>query len=174
MDEEPKNSIDGIFEAVTREAADREDDLLLTEAEAKYGCTKSLRIVRQVPCLECVQLGGQIVERCGKCREGEHDREETIEIVVRPGVTQGTRISVLGKGNARRGRAPGNRYFVVTIEGAVTGGAHPYRASGQPPPRGESALSRAQNGSTTSAPKLFALMVLIAAGILIGLFAAGK
>jgi hypothetical protein len=95
-----------------------------------------------------------------------------LEILIRENTTHGTRISVLGKGDARAGMPAGNRYFVVHVEAEVTGGdRHPYRAAATA--RRGATIPAPRKGPTSSVPLVFAAMVLIAGGILAGLFALG-
>ncbi len=109
--------------------ADREEQLQLSAAEASEGCTKLVRFSRRIVCAACGGGGGG---GCAACASGFVEREEAMELVVRPHTTAGARISVLGKGDQRLGAPSGNRYFVVAIDGQPAGAAHPYRSTAGP------------------------------------------
>lgn len=130
---QPQKDVGALFQNLfakgfAQRGADHADELWLTEREAREGCTKRVVISRRVPCFECVELGA----RCGRCHDGLRDREETLDLVVRPGTVAGTRISVLGKGDAAPGRPSGDRYFAVGIERAGHHAGHPYRTGTSP------------------------------------------
>lgn len=202
--EDLKRVFDGIFSrGFDLDPADSEEQLTLTEEEARNGCTKRVPIVRRVVCVVCVDRGAcgtcsgigvvadrrgdlliqtacptchgkpRMFERCGQCVDGFRQREETIELIVSPDTVQGSRISVYGKGDARAGRPPGNRYFVVAIDGQPLGGDHPYRAAAVPRARGETIPARRK--SPTSSPAfVLAIMAVLAGGMVTALYWFGR
>ncbi len=181
---------------------DREDELVLTEREAREGCSKRVVVQRMVSCVACEALGAcatcsgggsvfdhqgelliqrvcptchgtaPIPARCGECVDGFREKTESLELVVRPHTLHGSKISVFGKGDARPGRPAGHRYFVVAVDNQVTTVGHPYRASSKQRHQARLAIGDAE--PTSSVPRIFAAMVLIVAGMMIALFAAGR
>jgi molecular chaperone DnaJ len=68
-------------------------------------------------CPTCQGRGEVIEKPCRKCRgEGRVDERKTISIDIPPGVDEGTRIRVAGKGEAGpRGAAPGDLYIFIHL-----------------------------------------------------------
>ncbi len=60
---------------------------------------------------------GQVVTHCPQCRgEGRLRREKTLEVRIPPGVDTGTRLRVVGEGEAgARGGVPGDLYVVLRV-----------------------------------------------------------
>ena len=69
------------------------------------------------PCPGCAGRGEVLEEACHKCRgEGRVDEEQTLEVDVPPGVDNGTRIRLSGKGEAGPMGAPaGDLYIFVHV-----------------------------------------------------------
>ncbi|HJV90789.1 MAG TPA: J domain-containing protein [Holophagaceae bacterium] len=69
------------------------------------------------PCPECGGRG-QVAPSCPDCRgTGRHGKTETVTVQIPPGVEDGAKLRVGGKGEAgRRGGGPGDLYLQVNVE----------------------------------------------------------
>ncbi|WAT18363.1 molecular chaperone DnaJ [Aurantiacibacter sp. MUD11] len=70
------------------------------------------------PCPTCSGRGEVLEQPCSGCRgEGRVDKEQTLQVEVPPGVDNGTRIRLSGKGEAGpQGAPPGDLYIFVHVQ----------------------------------------------------------
>jgi molecular chaperone DnaJ len=70
------------------------------------------------PCDACAGAGEIVRERCGDCRgQGRVEGQQTINVRVPAGVEDGTRLRLVGEGEAGIwGGPPGDLYVVITIK----------------------------------------------------------
>ena len=100
---------------------------MVTLEEALRGSLRSISLRRAAPCQECGGAGvlnRKVCPRCGG--SGQTTREETHQVKIPAGVTEGQRLRVGGKGEAGiGGGAPGDLFLTVRLAG------HPdFRAEG--------------------------------------------
>jgi DnaJ-class molecular chaperone len=92
-------------------------DVEVTLEEAFHGATKSLTITSQVNCPAC---GGAGVGRGGVCHtcggSGRRSEDSKLEVKIPPGVSDGAKIRVKGKGEpGQMGGTPGDLYLTVHL-----------------------------------------------------------
>lgn len=98
--------------------ADLEQELHLDFVEAVRGATVSISVQREQPCPACTDV---VAVGCAECG-GRGERVELYRVRVRvpPGVADGERLRLAGKGHRRPGGAPGDLYLSVRVA------EHPY------------------------------------------------
>jgi curved DNA-binding protein len=98
---------------------DIESDLRVTLEEAVSGVSRTLTLRRAVECDRCGGSGEQRHGVCPACHgAGQVSREETIQVRVPPGVTEGQQLRVGGKGGAGAGGGkPGDLLLRVRLAG---------------------------------------------------------
>ncbi len=76
------------------------------------------RIMTVAPCAQCSGRGQIIEHRCTKCEgDGLISMERTVTVDVPPGVEDGTRLRLSGRGGAgERGAPPGDLYVEIQVE----------------------------------------------------------
>ncbi|TMA52899.1 MAG: J domain-containing protein [Deltaproteobacteria bacterium] len=85
--------------------------------DAIRGTRTAVSVRRPVPCPECHGTGRQGRRACTRCSGTGHVEErEKLTVKIPPGVSDGARVRVKGKGGASRGGGkPGDLYFVVKV-----------------------------------------------------------
>ncbi|MWV28012.1 molecular chaperone DnaJ [Aurantiacibacter rhizosphaerae] len=89
----------------------------LCHGHGKVRAQQGLFVVER-PCPNCSGRGEVLEQACSNCRgEGRVDREQVLEVEIPPGVDNGTRIRLSGKGEAGpMGAPPGDLYIFVHIK----------------------------------------------------------
>jgi len=85
--------------------------------DAIRGTRTAVTVRRPVPCPECHGTGRQGRRACTRCSGTGHIEErEKLTVKIPPGVSDGARVRVKGKGGAARGGGkPGDLFFVVKV-----------------------------------------------------------
>jgi molecular chaperone DnaJ len=84
--------------------------------EALRGVTREVTVRRPAPCETCKGTGRQGRRACTNCGgTGTVERRERLSVKIPPGVSDGARVRVSGKGGAGRGGKAGHLYFVVKV-----------------------------------------------------------
>ena len=85
--------------------------------DAIRGTRTAVSVRRPVPCPECHGTGRQGRRACTRCSGTGHVEErEKLTVKIPPGVSDGARVRVKGKGGVSRGGGkPGDLYFVVKV-----------------------------------------------------------
>lgn len=109
----------GIFteEEAPGRGRDIEGDLLVTLEEALRGSVRAVTLRREVVCEQCHGTGELRQRLCPTCRgSGRVEKTETYQVKIPPGVKEGQRLRVSGKGEAGAGGgAPGDLYLRVNL-----------------------------------------------------------
>ncbi|MDB6017307.1 MAG: Chaperone protein DnaJ [Pedosphaera sp.] len=96
---------------------DVEGDIMVTLEEAVRGSVRSISLRRAVPCENCGGTGrknGRVCPVCGGT--GEVMKTETYQVKIPPGVTEGQRLRVPGRGETgAHGGASGDLYLRVHL-----------------------------------------------------------
>lgn len=106
------------FRGFSMPGADLESDVRVTLREVLSGAARRLRLSEPAPCPACSGTGKQGGKACTVCSgTGVKEESRTIEVKIPPGVQDGTRLRVPGKGAAGwRGGPRGDLYFRVQVE----------------------------------------------------------
>jgi len=85
--------------------------------DAIRGTRTAVSVRRPVPCPECHGTGRQGRRACTRCSGTGHvEEQEKLTVKIPPGVSDGARVRVKGKGGASSGGGkPGDLYFVVKV-----------------------------------------------------------
>ncbi len=84
--------------------------------DALRGTQLPVTIRRPVPCPQCNGTGRQGGRACTRCSgTGSVEQRERLTVKIPPGVADGARVRVRGKGGAGRDGAPGDLYFRVKV-----------------------------------------------------------
>ncbi len=96
---------------------DMEGNLLVTLEEAMRGSLRTVSARHTVPCGECGGTGARARMACRACGgTGQVAKTDTYQVKIPPGVTEGQRLRVAGRGQAGAGgAAPGNLYLRVRL-----------------------------------------------------------
>jgi curved DNA-binding protein len=96
---------------------DVEGDILVTLEEAMHGSVRSVSVRSAVPCEHCGGSGQRARHVCNVCGgTGQVAKTETHQVKIPPGVTEGQRLRVAGRGEAGpRGAAAGDLYLRVRL-----------------------------------------------------------
>src|SRR5215472_2774446 len=99
----------------TERGRDIEGDILVTLEEAMNGSVRSVSVRRGVPCEHCGGTGQRARHVCNVCGgTGQVEKTETYQVKIPPGVTEGQRLRVAGRGEAGQGGgAPGDLFLRV-------------------------------------------------------------
>jgi curved DNA-binding protein len=85
---------------------DIEGDIMVTLEEAMRGSVRSVSIRQGVPCEHCGGTGQRARHVCNVCGgTGQVSKTETYQVKIPPGVTEGQRLRVAGRGEAGSGGA---------------------------------------------------------------------
>jgi molecular chaperone DnaJ len=100
---------------------DLEHPLEIDFLEALRGTQKSVTIRRPSPCATCGGTGRQGRRACTTCgATGSVEKRERLSVKIPPGVGEGARVRVAGKGGTGSGGQAGDLYFVIHVR------SHPY------------------------------------------------
>ena len=84
--------------------------------DALRGTTMNVSVRRSVPCAQCGGSGRAGRRACGMCSAtGSVEKRERLAVKIPPGVGDGSRVRVSGKGAQGAGGQSGNLDFVVTL-----------------------------------------------------------
>ena len=113
----PRGSPFGGGGSFEERGGDAEGDIMVTLEEAVRGSVRAVSLRRSVPCENC---GGSGVKGRGACPvcggRGQVMREETLQVKIPAGVTQGQRLRVPGRGEpGGQGGAAGDLYLNVHL-----------------------------------------------------------
>jgi curved DNA-binding protein len=106
-------------EEMSERGRDLEADIMVTLQEALRGSVRSISLRRAVPCEHCGGTGMVGRKVCPDCDGSGHKvRTEVHQVKIPPGVTEGQRLRVGGKGEAGAGGGmPGDLYLTVHLAG---------------------------------------------------------
>jgi len=80
---------------------DIEGDLLVTLEEAAHGSVRPVTVRHSVPCPQCGGTGRRGRFKCSACDgQGQSLKTETYQVKIPPGVTEGKRLRLAGRGQA--------------------------------------------------------------------------
>ena len=101
----------------TERGRDIEGDILVTLEEAMHGSVRSVSVRHGAPCEHCGGTGQRARHLCNVCGgTGQVAKTETYQVKIPPGVTEGQRLRVAGRGEAgSRGAAAGDLYLRVRL-----------------------------------------------------------
>jgi curved DNA-binding protein len=96
---------------------DIEGDIMVTLEEAMHGSVRSVSVRHGVPCEQCGGTGRRGRQVCNACGgTGQVARSETYQVKIPPGVSEGQRLRVAGRGEAGvGGGASGDLYLRVRL-----------------------------------------------------------
>jgi len=84
--------------------------------DALRGIQTSVSVRRPVPCPQCHGTGRQGLRACTRCTgTGSIEEREALKVKIPPGIADGARVRVRGKGGVGLDGAPGDLYFRVKI-----------------------------------------------------------
>jgi DnaJ-class molecular chaperone len=84
--------------------------------DALRGIQTSVSVRRPVPCPQCHGTGRQGLRACQRCTgTGTIEEREVLKVKIPPGIADGARVRVRGKGGVGLDGAPGDLYFLVKI-----------------------------------------------------------
>ena len=107
----------GHRQARPRRGQDMKHPVEVTLEEAYHGATRTLSLGVEEPCSAC-QGSGRIQNLpCSVCRgSGVVARVKRIEVKIPPGVKDGSRVRIAGKGGQGYGGARGDLYLVMSVK----------------------------------------------------------
>ncbi|MFC1983311.1 DnaJ C-terminal domain-containing protein [Chloroflexota bacterium] len=100
-----------------RRGQDIEASVEVTLEEAYHGATRTLSLQVDEPCSSCGGSGQIQSVPCSTCRgAGIMRRMKRLEVKIPPGVNNGSRIRIAGKGQPGYGGPSGNLYLVISVK----------------------------------------------------------
>jgi curved DNA-binding protein len=106
----------GLSEEDFAETAGRdiEGDIMVTIEEALHGSVRSVSVRHAQACEACGGTGQKGRQICSVCSgTGQVSRTDTCQVKIPPGVAEGQRLRIPGKGEAGAGSRPGDLYLRV-------------------------------------------------------------
>ena len=104
-------------QARPRRGQDIEHPVEVTLEEAYHGTTRTLSLGVEEPCSACRGTGRIQNLPCSVCRgSGVVSRVKRIEVKIPPGVRDGSRVRIAGKGRPGYGGTSGDLYLVVSVK----------------------------------------------------------
>jgi curved DNA-binding protein len=92
---------------------DLEGDLMVTLEEATKGSVRSVSVKRGVPCDKCGGTGERTGHLCNQCGgTGQIQKTETYQVKIPPGVSEGQKLRVAGRGEAGAGGGTAGDLFL--------------------------------------------------------------
>ncbi len=89
----------------------------VTLEEAYYGTNRILSLEAEEPCSSCSGTGKIQRVLCSACRgSGVVTRLKRLEVKIPPGVNDGSRVRIAGKGGQGYGGAKGDLYLVISVK----------------------------------------------------------
>lgn len=104
-------------EVVSERGQDIEGDILVTLEEAMRGSVRSVTVRHGTPCEHCNGTGQRARHVCNVCGgSGQVEKQQTYQVKIPPGVTEGQRLRLAGRGEAGIGGAgAGDLYLRVKL-----------------------------------------------------------
>jgi curved DNA-binding protein len=100
-------------EDYTERGRDVEGDIMVTLTEAVRGSVRSVSLQRHVPCEHCGGTGMRARHVCNVCGgSGQVSKTETHQVRIPPGVSEGQRLRIAGRGEAGVGGGTAGDLFL--------------------------------------------------------------
>ena len=100
----------------TARGQDLEHTVEVDFLDALRGTQLPVTVRRPAPCPQCDGTGRQGMRACTRCGgTGSIEQRERLTVKIPPGVADGSRVRVRGKGGVGRGAAAGDLFFVVKV-----------------------------------------------------------
>ncbi len=100
-----------------RRGRDIEHPVEVTLEEAYHGTKRTIALQTEEPCPSCQGTGRIQNLPCSVCRGlGVVSRIKRLEVKIPPGVKDGSRVRIAGKGEPGYGRASGDLYLVTSVK----------------------------------------------------------
>jgi len=100
----------------TARGQDLEHTVEVDFLDALRGTQLPVTVRRPAPCPQCDGTGRQGMRACNRCGgTGSIEQRERLTVKIPPGVADGSRVRVRGKGGVGRGAAAGDLFFVVKV-----------------------------------------------------------
>jgi len=100
-----------------RRGRDIESPVEVTLEEAYHGTKRTLSLQTEEPCPTCKGSGWIQNVPCSTCQgAGAVPRLKRLEVKIPPGVNNGSRVRIAGKGQPGYGGANGNLYLVISVK----------------------------------------------------------
>jgi len=100
-------------EDYTERGRDVEGDIMVTLSEAVSGSVRSVSLQRHVPCEHCGGTGMRAKHVCNVCGgSGQVTKAETYQVRIPPGVSEGQRLRIAGRGEAGVGGGTAGDLFL--------------------------------------------------------------
>ena len=104
-------------QARPRRGQDIEHPVEVTLEEAYHGATRTLSLGVEEPCSACRGTGRIQNLPCSACRgSGVVSRVKRIEVKIPPGVRDGSRVRIAGKGRPGYGGTNGDLYLMISVK----------------------------------------------------------
>ncbi len=100
-----------------RRGEDIESPIEVTLEEAYHGTNRTISLRVDEPCSSCQGSGRIQKVPCSTCRgTGVVTRMKRLEVKIPPGVDNGSRVRIAGKGQTGSGGASGDLYLVISVK----------------------------------------------------------
>jgi DnaJ-class molecular chaperone len=100
-----------------RRGQDIEVPVEVTLEEAYHGTTRTISLQAEEPCSSCQGRGWVQNVPCSTCRgAGTVARPKRLEVKIPPGVSDGSRVRIPGKGQPGYGGTNGDLYLVISVK----------------------------------------------------------
>lgn len=102
--------------AQPRRGRNIESPVEVTLEEAYQGTKRNISLQDEEPCTSCKGTGLIQNMPCSVCRgSGTETRVKRLEVKIPPGVTNGSRVRIAGKGEPGHGGAGGDLYLIISV-----------------------------------------------------------